>query len=267
MALHRVVPGDRASRSGPLRDICGLKLIPIYRHLRLIHSQGMRVVGILPEDAPDPRVEWAENLKRMPIPVLGLVPQPSLEDTDLVSLNSASGEHGYSEMTASITYTLWRNPDDRSDPVNLADLDEETRRSIEEVPPWPRPPWLIEQVERMRYPQLWEAVRTTWHREPSERSSVQSLLADHVNYILMNQYRQELWPGANPWDQHAPIITGRMVNGHARTVVNGVDVPGAEVDTDPFVYGVGARFTGGVVTAVLPRTELKWIQVRFATRG
>ena len=25
-----------------------------------------------------------------------------------------------------------------------------------EVPPWPRPPWLIEQAERMRYPRLWE---------------------------------------------------------------------------------------------------------------
>ncbi|MCC9146829.1 MULTISPECIES: hypothetical protein [unclassified Arthrobacter] len=227
----------------------------------------MRLVGIIPEDAPDPRAEWAENLKRMPIPVLGLIPQPALEDTDLVSLNSVMDERGYSEMTASITYTLWRNPDDRSDPVNLADLDEETRRAIEEVPPWPRPPWLIEQVERMQYPQLWEAVRTTWHREPSEHS-LQSLLADHVNHILMNQYRQELWPGGKPWDQHAPAVTGRMVNGQARTVVNGVDVPGAEVDTDPFVYGIGTRLAGGgVVTAVLPRAELKRIQVRFATRS
>ena len=225
----------------------------------------MEWVGILPEDAPDPRAEWAENLKLMPIPVLGLMSQPSLEDTDSVSLNYALDDHGYSEMTASITYTLWRNPDDRSDPVNLADLDEETLRGIDEVPPWPRPPWLIEQVERMRYPQLWEAVRTTWHREP--HSSLESLLADHVNHILMNQYRQHLWPGGKPWDQHAPVVTARKVNDQARTVVNGVEVPGAEVDTDPFVYGIGASLAGGgVVTAVLPRAELKWIQVRFATR-
>ena len=228
----------------------------------------MRVVGILPEDAPDPRAEWVENLKRMPIPVLGLMPQPSLEDTDSVSVMSVLDYRGYSEMTASISYTLWRNPDDRSDPVNLADLDEETRRAIEEVPPWPRPQWLIEEVERMRYPQLWEAVRTTWHRERSERSSVQSLLADHVNYILMNQYREELWPGGDPLEQHAPVVTGRMVNGRASTVINGVEVPGAEVDTDPFVYGVGARLAGGgVVTAVLPRAELQRIQVRFTTRS
>ncbi|MEV4951837.1 hypothetical protein [Paenarthrobacter nitroguajacolicus] len=228
----------------------------------------MRAADILPEDAPDPRAEWVDNLKLMPIPVLGLMPQPSLEDTDSVGLSYGLDDRGYSEMTASITYTLWRNPDDRSDRVNLADLDEETRRAIEEVPPWPRPPWLIEQVERMRYPQLWEAVRTTWHREQSERSSVQSLLADHVNHILMNQYRQELWPGGKPWDQHTPAVTGRMVNGQARTVINGIDVPGAEVDTDPFVYGIGARLAGGgVVTAVLPRAELRRIQVQFTTRS
>ncbi|MCX6500237.1 MAG: hypothetical protein NTU93_15800 [Arthrobacter sp.] len=84
----------------------------------------------------------------------------------------------------------------------------------------------------------------------------------------MNQYRQELWPGGKPWDQHPPAVTGRMVNGQARTVINGVDVPGAEVDTDPFVYGIGAQLAGGgVVTAVLPRTELKHIQVQFTTRS
>lgn len=228
----------------------------------------MRPAGILPEDAPDPRAKWVENLKLMPIPVLGLMPQPSLEDTDSVGLTYSLDDRGYSEMTASITYTLWRNPDDRTDPANLADLDEQTRRAIEEVPSWPRPAWLIEQVERMRYPQLWEAVRTTWHREPSERSSVQSLLADHVNHILRNQYRQELWPGSKPWDQHPPPVTGQMVNGRARTVINGIAVPGAEVDTDPFVYGIGARLAGGgVVTAVLPRAELKRIQIQFTTRS
>lgn len=60
----------------------------------------------------------------MPIPVMGLTPQPSLEDTNSVGVSYGLDDRGYNEMTASITYTLWRNPDDRSDPVNLADLDE-----------------------------------------------------------------------------------------------------------------------------------------------
>ncbi len=228
----------------------------------------MRVTGILPWDAPDPRIEQAQRLKLMPIPVLGLVPQLSLEDTDTVGLAYGEDDRGYSEMTASISYTIWRNPMDRSDPKNLAELDERTRKSVEDVPPWPRPKWLVEQVERMRYPQLWEAVRTTWHRDSSGRSSVRSVLVDHVNHVLLNQYRQELGLSDNSRDQPAPRVTDRMVNARVSVFVNGVEVPGAEVDTDPFVYGIGAELAGGgVVTAVLPRAELHLIRVEFTTRG
>lgn len=226
----------------------------------------MRLSGILPEDAPDPRVELAERLKLMPIPVMGLVTQPSLEDTDSVGLTHTQGARGYSEITASVTYTLWRNPLDRSDPINLADLDEQTRRSIEDVPPWPRPPWLVEYVERLRYPQLMEAVRTSWHRDRSERSSVGNVLLDHVNHILMNQFRRELGLG-NPWDRPPSAATGLTINGQATVFVDGLEVPAVEVDTSPLIYGIGAVLpNGGTVTAVLPRAELSFIQLQFVTR-
>lgn len=226
----------------------------------------MRLSGILPEDAPDPRVELAERLKLMPIPVMGLVSQPSLEDTDSVGLTYVQEARGYSEITASIMYTLWRNPLDRSDPINLADLDEQTRRSIEDVPPWPRPAWLVEYVERLRYPHLMEAVRTTWHRERSERTSVGKVLLDHVNHILMNQFRRELGLG-NPWDRPPSAATGLTINDQATVFVDGLQVPAVEVDTSPFVYGIGAGLpNGGTVTAVLPRAELSFIQIQFMTR-
>ncbi|RAX46951.1 hypothetical protein DQ353_19370 [Arthrobacter sp. AQ5-05] len=227
----------------------------------------MRMDGILPEDAPDPRIEQAEQLKLMPVPVMGLVPQLSLEDPDWVGLASGLDDRGYSDMTASLNYVLWRNPDDRSDPVNLADLDEQTRMASEHVPPWPRPAWLLEYVERMRYPQLREAVRTTWNRDSSDLSSVGSVLVEHVNHILMNQYRQERGLGGNPWDYPAPEVTVRLVNSRVKVLVDGVEVLAAEIDTDPFVYGIGAELEGGaVVTAVLPRAELGRIRVEFTAR-
>lgn len=208
-----------------------------------------------------------ERIKLMPIPVMGLMPQPSLEDADLVGVASSQQNDECSEMAISISYTLWRNPDDRSDPVNLADLDEKTRKDLDDVPPWPRPHWLLEYAERLRYPQLWEAVRTTWNRDPSERTSVRALLVHHVNHILMNHYRQELWPGSNPWDEHPPVATERAVNEQVSTVIDGVEVPGAEIDTDPFVYGIGAQLdNGGVMTAVIPRDELEYVRVQFKTR-
>lgn len=102
---------------------------------------------------------------------------------------------------------LWRTPDDHADPVSLAGLDEERRRAIEDVPPSPRPGWLVEQVARMRCPQLWEAVRTIWYRDASELSSVRSLLVDHVNFILMNQFRQDGGSVAATWNPAAGAVT------------------------------------------------------------
>lgn len=227
----------------------------------------MRLAGILPEDDPDPRIEQAELLKLMPVPVIGFVPQPALEDTNTVSLGNSQDDHGYCDMTVGISYTLWRNPDDRSDPVNLAELDEQARRAIEYVPPWPRPAWLLKDVARMRYPMLWEAVRTTWNRDVTEDSSVRSVLVRHVNDILMNQFRRELRLPDIQGEPPAPIVTGKTVNSRVSVLVNGVKVPGGEIDTDPFVYGIGAALPGGtVVTAAIPRRELDRVRIEFSTR-
>ncbi|GAP61206.1 hypothetical protein AHiyo1_48790 [Arthrobacter sp. Hiyo1] len=222
---------------------------------------------MVPEDAPDPRLEHAKRLVLMPIPIMGLVSQPSLEDPDMVGFHYGQDSRGYNEMSASITYTLWRNPADRADPINLAELDEQTRRSIETVTPWPRPAWLVEGVQRMRYPKLWEAVRTTWHREASERSSPARVLAEHMNYILMNRYRRERQLGGNVWDGLAPDLRSRPANREVAVRIDGIEVQGVEMDKNPFVYGVGASLErGGVVTAVLPRDELKYIRIEFAKR-
>src|SRR4051812_10819698 len=118
----------------------------------------MHFTGYLPEDAPDPRIAQAAKAQTLPVPIMGFTPQPSLDDVHLENTETGGGS-----MTVGISYTLWRNPADRSDPINLADLDAEALRSLEQPSPHPRPAWLLELVERMRYPLLWEAVRTTWH--------------------------------------------------------------------------------------------------------
>lgn len=91
---------------------------------------------------------------------MGLVPQPAIEDTGRPAIMESTGGSGRSQLAVSFSYTLWRNPDAHADPVNLKHLGPEEQAAIETVPPWPRPVWLIEYVEMMRYPQLWEAVRT-----------------------------------------------------------------------------------------------------------
>jgi len=201
----------------------------------------------------------------MPIPVVGFIPQPALELADIGLTTGADGA-GFHTMTAAVSLTLWRNPDDRSDPVNLAELDDATRRALDEIPPWPRPSWLIEEVERMRYPRLMETVRTTWQREETHHTRLEGLLVHHANHILMNQFREQLGLGIRDWDSPA-LTSERVVRQGVELIVDGTAVTGAMIDTDPFVYAVGAKLSnGGMLTAVVPREHLPCITLEFATR-
>lgn len=222
----------------------------------------MEFAGVLPEDAPDPKVEIAARIRAVPFRVMGLVPQPTLED-----FGSGGIGQGGDQLSVSIGYTLWRNPEDRDDPTNLAELDEKTRAAIEDEPPWPRPVWLIEYVQRMRYPQLWEVVRTTWTRDPSERTSLSSQLVDHADHILMNQFREELGLPAGPTRDTGWRVSPSAVNHAVSLEVDGALMRAAEIDTDPFVYAIGVSITPDVVaTTVIPREHLPYVRVALATR-
>ncbi len=201
----------------------------------------------------------------MPIPVVEFAEQRSIENTDL-GVGSATSADGYTAMTVSVSATLWRNPEDKSDPVNLAELDDDTRRAIEEVPPWPRPAWLIELVERMRFPHLWEAVRTSWHRDESDLSTLEYLLVHHTRHVLVNQFRTELALEMHDWD--SPLLPSESAVRHGAFVsIDGQDVVGAEIDSDHFVYALGAKLSsGGTLTAVVPREHLRYINLSFASR-
>jgi hypothetical protein len=49
--------------------------------------------------------------------------------------------------------------------------------------------------------------------------------------------------------------------------VNGYERSGIRIDTDPDVYGVGVALDdASCVTAVVPRDELRFIDLAFATR-
>lgn len=204
-------------------------------------------------------------LALMPIPIVELAPQPAVDGADF-GVGTTGGADGLSEMSVSVSSTLWRNPADRSDPVNFAELDDATRSAIEDVPPWPRPAWLVEQVERMRYPMLWEAVQTTWTRPGSRRATLEDHLVTHTNHIIMNQFREQAGLGLGEWD--SPALTSRRgVRRGVPVVLDGRPIPGVEIDTDPFVYAVGAALPdGGTLTAVIAREHLPYLELEFVRR-
>ena len=126
----------------------------------------MRFAGFTPVDAPDPGDELRERVQGLGFGVAGFVGQPHLEDWGALGLSEqrlgAGNDAQLEQATVSRSYTLWRNPQDPHDPLNLSELGETTRRSLDEVPARPRPAWLLQRIERMRYPMLWEAVQTHW---------------------------------------------------------------------------------------------------------
>lgn len=228
----------------------------------------MQSRGVLPEDAPDPRLRLIEQLRAMPVPILGLVPQPHIEDWGSFSMSSGTSNGVMHEMTVGISYTLWRNPADRDDPINLAELDDESRRAAEMQTPWPRPKWLLETVARMRYPMLQEVVRTTWRADNPHRPTPAAELVQHVNHVLMNQYpaRSARDPVALRGRPEPPVDEHHVEYG-VPVVINGVAVQGMRIDTDPHVLGIGADLrAGGLLTAVIDRDALSYLTIEFATR-
>lgn len=226
----------------------------------------MHVAGLVPEDAPDPMLGVVEHLRRMPIPILGFVPQRHLEDWGNFGVQSGVVNGVLDEMTASISYTLWRHPDDPANPGNLADLDELTRTALEQEPAWPRPQWMLEGINRMRYRALPDAVRTAWSRDRS-RQDVRSAVVGHVNHILVNEFGGA-YPSSplNRPGSH-PLVDERCAkSGHA-ILVDGIETDGVRIDTDPDVVGFGADLGAeGLLTAVVPRDDLPLIEIAFATR-
>ncbi|MGW9158154.1 hypothetical protein [Microbacterium sp. NPDC055665] len=225
----------------------------------------MEFSGVVPMDAPDPSIESEARVRSLPFPVFELRPQPALTRIPIVGFTEMGGATGREEISAAFSYTLWRYPDDHADPRNEIELDEATRRSLDDEPPWGRPTWLIEQVKVFRYPMLWEAVRTTWNASPArEGTSLAEQLVDHTNHILRNRFREELGLSWDPRaDDDAWAATTTAVS-ETSVEVDGRDHPALQIDTDPFVYGVGFRVDEHVVcTAVVPRDALPFVDLSF----
>lgn len=230
----------------------------------------MHFARITPANAPDPGDELRERVEGLGFGVAGFIRQPHLEDWGALGLSEewlgAGKDAQLQQATVSRSYTLWRTPQDPNDPLNLRELDETTRRSLEKVPAWPRPAWLVQRVERMRYPMLWEAVQTHWSAPSAAVRPAADRLVEHVQYVLNNQFRVEhaLPPMVGqPW---AELVSVHGVEHGYPVIVDNVERLGFLLDTDPFVVGIGAILDDGrVLTAAIPRAELPLLQIEFVS--
>jgi hypothetical protein len=199
-------------------------------------------------------------------PVYAFASQPSLEEAG-VSTFGLSRDGGPTVLeSVSLSYTVWRNPDDRADPGNLADLSDEMRAALDAPPVAPLPEWMLQTRERMRYPWLWEAVRTTRRQD----ATPEELLLAHARHILMNTFREERVapsPDGSPPGELTGAPTERAIEHGVPLTLDGEPVEGLRLDADPHVLALAADLgPHGVLTAVLPRAELPYLTLSFATR-
>jgi len=227
----------------------------------------MEFAGVVPMDAPDPRDESEARVRDLAFPVFQLRPQPALTRISGAGFMQSIGPTGVTESSVSFSYTLWRHPEDHSDPRNEIELDAATRRSLEEEPPWGRPAWLIEQAQVLKYPMLWEAVRTSWQASPDpERHSLAQQLVAHTDHVLRNRFREELGLPDGPSDGDGGWEAKPSAVWDAVVTVDGESRPGVQIDTDPLVYAVGFRVDENVVcTTVVSRDSLPLIDLALTT--
>lgn len=211
-------------------------------------------------DMPPPRTP-DEVAADFPVPLLTFEAQDTLEE---MAAGTASHLQDGALVSAatSLSYTLWRHPD-RADPRNLADLPPGLRAELD-VPPLPgAPAWLHEIRERARYPILWEAVRTSWCGSP--RLPAETELVDHVNYVVMNMFREERVRGGFPGE-----LDGRVEERHLRLGVpirvDGMEVAGLRLDTDPHVLGLAVDLGDRTLTVAVAREHLPYLRLAFRTR-
>lgn len=215
-----------------------------------------------PMDVPPPPTA-DEIAARMGVPLLTLVDQDTVEEAGMGHQAQHQGDTLLVE-TAGLSYTLWRYPADRSDPRNLRELSPQERAGLEMEPVEPLPGWILEARDRMQYPMLWESVRTT-HFPGGGSRSVDDVLAEHMNHILMNVFRDERVTGGFPGELVERIDASATGSVHP-VLVDGEEIEGVRVDSDPHVLGLGAVLGSRVLTVAIPREFLPHLRVEFATR-
>lgn len=82
----------------------------------------------------------------------------------------------------------------------------------------------------------------------------------------MNQFREELGLAPGPTEDGPWKLRPSAVNA-AAVEIDGEAVPALEIDTDPFVYAIGARIRPHVVTTVvIARDLLPYTRLALHTR-
>ncbi|NQX28472.1 hypothetical protein HQQ81_14085 [Microbacteriaceae bacterium VKM Ac-2854] len=192
-----------------------------------------------------------EIAARFGAPLITFRPQSRLEE-----FNASEGRALGRAVHLSLSYSYF------PDPAARIRLRPDQEAAIDAVGRAAVPAWILEQIERLRRPVLWETVRTSL-AVPSERNNpIESRLAAHLNDVLRTSFADAT---------RAVPSVGRRLDERALTrgvvfSVDGEPTRGVRYDAHPRVIGMGARVDGRYVTVVIDRAIAPTLRMEFVRR-
>jgi hypothetical protein len=195
-----------------------------------------------------------------PVPLFGLVAQPSIAEAGFGTVSSNDGVH-----EVAISYSLFRNPADHNDPSNYTDDAADILSAIDAAERKGQPEWFVIGLRRMRFPVLWEAVSTVI-TQIGEPLPLADRLAAHINHVVMNtcenrRHESSTGPATLENPVHADdALPGRLLQ------VDGADVSAIQIDTDVDATGWAFETAHAAVLVVLRREHLPLVDVRLERR-
>ncbi|ROS30003.1 hypothetical protein EDF22_1760 [Rathayibacter sp. PhB127] len=154
-------------------------------------------------------------------------------------------------VAVSVSYTYYQHPSRPEDPRNFVDLTPQQRTAIARAETSALPDWLRDQIRRMRYPTLFDAVRTSLPF-PAERAHpvegrLEADLTDSLRTLFPGQHLSTRLRTV----RGAPLAEYKVHRGVPLSV-DGEIHRGTRVEIAPHVFAFGTRLDDRYVTAVIP---------------
>lgn len=217
------------------------------------------VPGASARDMPAPPSP-EEVAARFGRPVFGLVSQPHLGELDGLS-TVATGEE---LVEVSVSYSFLAIPTDLTDPRNLVPTVRDIEGWLEKAERDGQPEWFVRSLESMRFPMIWEAVRTATRRDAFGATTAERLAA-HMEHVLVNTADER----RRRDDSGIPSLDGGVSAAHARpatVTVDGNEHPGIRIDTDATVIGWAVEVDDSLVSIVVDRDRAEHLDVELTAR-
>jgi hypothetical protein len=218
------------------------------------------IPGLTARDMPAPATP-DEIATRFSAPLFTFAPQPCLAEMGFSTVAIGG------ELTeVSISYSVFRNPDDPDDPVNFTDAREESDSLVREARDAGQPDWFTDAVRSMRHPTLWEAVCTMRLPQVLGQSIAESL-AGHMNHIIVNSMEGRVRATAEGIPELDSDVSPRHARNGATVIVDGIGFDAIHIDTDPDVVGWALDTDGCRVLIAFDRDYAGLVDIALVRRA